>query len=141
MFGLSKKRERLLSSRVEQLEERVIALSEIRNELTDENATLTSDNKKLSQKKQMGDEMIAHKLKMREEQVELDANKRVATAEQKASKKSNDEIAAVKDTYRDKLESQLEKRGDEMKEIQIEILSRLPDVSMAITKEIKEKSK
>jgi len=105
--------------------------------LTDENAELTSENKKLKQTKQMGDEMIAHKLKMREEQVEIDANKRISDAEQKAEKKTITEVAKTKDEYRDKLENQLEKRGDELKDMYSEILARLPDVNLAITQKNK----
>lgn len=80
----------------------------------------------------MEQEEIAHKLKMREEQVAMDASKRIADAEQKAAKERDEGIAKVKDKYRDKLENQLEKRGDEMKEMYSEILTRLPDVSLAI---------
>ena len=88
----------------------------------------------------MEDEMIAHKLKMREEQVIMDADKKIAAAEQKAAKNASNSIAEVKDTYRDKLENQLEKRGDELKGMYKEVLTRLPDISMEITKDIKEKT-
>ena len=115
-----------------QLEERVIQLSNERHSLLDENEGLKVKNKQLSQTKQMEEEMVAHKLKMREESVTLDADKRVSEAERKAAKEKDDGIAKVKDKYRDKLENQLEKRGDEMKEMYSEILTRLPDVNLAI---------
>lgn len=132
MFGWNRKKAALLDKRVENLEARVLTLTEIRNELTDENAELTTENKKLKQKRQIEEEMIAHKLKMREESVEMDANKRIGDAERKAAKDKDTGIAKVKDEYRDKLENQLEKRGDEMKEMYSEILTRLPDVNLAI---------
>jgi hypothetical protein len=110
----------------------VTALLTVRDTLSDENHELVTENKKLKQKKQIEEEMIAHKLKMREESVVMDAEKRIGEAERKAAKEKDEGIATTKDEYRDKLENQLEKRGDEMKEIQIEILNRLPDVSLAI---------
>lgn len=105
---------------------------EQRQSLLEQNDELKVENKKLSQKKQMEDEMVAHKLKMREESVKLDADKRVSESERKSAKQKDDGIAKVKDEYRDKLENQLEKRGDEMKEMYSEILTRLPDVNLAI---------
>lgn len=133
MLGLfGKRNEAHAKARIANLEDRVIELMEVRNTLVDEVSDLTSENKKLSQKKQIDDEMIAHKLKMREERVTQDADKRVSDAETKAEKRVITEVGKVKDEYRTKVEKQLEKRGDEMKEIQTEILNRLPDVSLAI---------
>jgi len=138
MFGFNQKRAAQLGKRITQLEDRCLVLTKVRDNLQDENAKLGSENEELRQKKQMDEEMIAHKLKMREESVALDADKRVSAAERKAAREKDDGIAKVKDKYRDKLENQLEKRGDEMKAMYGQILKRLPDVSMAITKEIKE---
>jgi hypothetical protein len=100
----------------------------VRDNLSDENHELTTENKKLRQKKSMDEEMIAHKLKMREEQVEIDSTKKIAAAERGADKR----VAEVKDKYRDKVETQLAKRGDELKELFKDILKRLPDVNLAI---------
>ena len=133
MLGLNKKNAVRLEKRIETLEARCVSLWDIRDSLTDQNAELTSDNKKLRQAKQMDEEMIAHKLKMREEQIGIDCDKKVAAADRKADKR----VADVKDEYRDKVEAKLTKRGDEMKEIQIEILNRLPDVSLAIKQQSK----
>jgi len=141
MFGLDKKREEVLSERITMLEERCTTLLEVSHKLEDENHELEVENKNLEQTKQISDEMVAHKLKMREESVTMDADKRIGEAERKAAKDRDDGIAKVKDKYRDKLENQLEKRGDEMKEMYGQILKRLPDVNMEITKEIKDKRK
>ena len=140
MFGLNKRNVVRLDARVQMLEKRVLSLSDIRDQLLDSNAGLTSENKKLKQTKQMSEEMIAHKLKMREESVDAECARRVADAETKAEKKVIVEVGKVKDTYRDKVENQLEKRGDELKGMFAEVLTRLPDISMAITKDIKEKT-
>ncbi len=136
MFGWQEKRLRekcaQLESRCGDLIESVRELRDERDELTDENSDLKAENKQLQQKRQMEDEMVAHRLKIREESVKMDADKRISEAERKAAKEKDDGIAKVKDKYRDKLENQLEKRGDEMKEMYSEILTRLPDVNMAI---------
>ena len=139
MFDFLKRTEKALQDRIVLLETRVTRLSTEAYDLEDKNHTLTDENKKLSQKKQMDDEMIAHKLKMREEAMTLDSAKKISEAERKAAKEKDEGIAKTKDKYRDKLETQLEKRGDEMKSMYSEILKRLPDVTMAITKDIKEK--
>lgn len=141
MFGLNKRNVVRLDARVQMLEKRVLSLSDIRDQLLDSNAGLVSENKKLKQTKQMSEEMIAHKLKMREESVDAECAKRISEAETKAEKKIITEVGKTKDEYRDKLENQLEKRGDELKSMYTEVLTRLPDVSMAITKDIKEKTK
>lgn len=136
MFGWQEKRLKQkcvqLEDRVENLTERVISLTDEKDVLEDSVAELNLENNQLTQKRQMEDEMIAHKLKMREESVKLDADKRISEAERKAAKEKDDGVAKVKDKYRDKLENQLEKRGDEMKEMYSEILTRLPDVNMAM---------
>lgn len=128
MFGMTDKKKALLESQVEKLEARVIALMEERQQLLEDNDGLKVENQKLSKKRQMEQEEIAHKLKMREEQVQMDSDKKVAEAERKADER----VAKVKDEFRDKLENQLTKRGDELKEMYKEILTRLPDVNLAI---------
>lgn len=125
-------RAKALEERCTKLEVRCTNLLEISHKLEDENHTLKVDNKKLGQQKQMEEEMIAHKLKMREESVQLDAEKRISKAERDAAKDKDDGIAKTKDKYRDKLETQLEKRGDEMKSMYEQILKRLPDVNLSI---------
>lgn len=140
MFDFLKRTEKALQERLVILETRVTRLTDQAYALEDDNHTLTVENEKLSQKKQMDDEMIAHKIKMREEAMTLDSAKKISEAERKAAKGMDEGIAKTKDKYRDKLENQLEKRGNEMKEMYSEILTRLPDVTMAISKEIKQKS-
>jgi hypothetical protein len=132
-------RSKALEERCTMLEVRCTELLEVSHKLQDENHKLEIENESLAQTQQMSEEMIAHKLKMREESVQLDADKRISEAERKAAKDKDDGISKTKDKYRDKLEGQLEKRGTEMKEMYGQILKRLPDVSMAISKEIKTK--
>ena len=136
MFGLNTKKEARLVKRMGQLESRIVQLMDEKYSLEERVDGLKLENKKLSTKRQIEEEQIAHKIKMREEQVDLNFEKRVAKIEGEKQKA----IAKVKDDYRDKTEKQLEKRGDELKKMYSEILMRLPDVSMAISKEIKTKS-
>lgn len=133
MFNNARKVARL-EERVEQLTDSVEALLTIRDELTDETSKLKAENKKLKITRTMEDEQIAHKLKMREETCDMNYNKKLIKKDEECA----NAIAAVKDTYRDKTEKQLEKRGDELKNMYGQILKRLPDVNMAITKEIKD---
>jgi DNA anti-recombination protein RmuC len=123
-----------LETRVKELTQHVTQLMEMRDDLMDETVELKSENKKLKTTRDMEDEQIAHKLKMREETCDMNYNKKLIKKDEECA----NAIAAVKDTYRDKTEKQLEKRGDELKNMYGQILKRLPDVNMAITKEIKD---
>lgn len=120
--------EKTLQERVDILTERVNELLLERDTLTGEKVELAAELAQLSQKKKMDEEMIAHKLAMHEEKLEIDKQKEIAATERSADER----VADVKDQYRDKIESQLEKRGNELKEMYSEILERLPDVNLAI---------
>lgn len=105
----------------------------MRDALSDDVFSLEAENNQLKQTKRMTEEEIAHKLKMREEQVDIDYQRKVGVVERAA----DDRVATTKDEYRDKVEKQLEKRGDELKKMYSEILQRLPDVNLAITQKNK----
>lgn len=130
MFGLNK---RHLENRCANLEGRVIALLNQRDSLEDQVHTTAAELTKVKLTKKISEEEIAHKIKMREETVDIDKQKEIAAVERKADKR----VAEVKDEYRDKVEKQLEKRGDELKKMYSEILARLPDVNLAITQHTK----
>lgn len=136
MFGYNKN---YLEKRCANLEQRVTTLMSDRDNLLDEVSVLNSDLKKLSLTKKISEEEVAHKLKMREEQVDLqyekrayettaEADRKVATAEVKTLK----EVGLVKDTYRDKVEVNLEKQRDELRSMYTEILNRLPEVTVNV---------
>jgi len=125
MFGLTTEH---LKKRCASLEVRVASLLEKRDRLEDINHTLTVENKKLKTKREIEEEKIAHKIKMREEQVDINYQRK----EHEILSATDKRVAKVKDDYRDKVEKQLEKRGNELKEMYIEILNRLPDVNLAI---------
>lgn len=139
MLSFMQRREKALQERIILLENRVTRLTDERDELIDTGVELKAKNKQLAQTRQMEDEMIAHKLKMREETVELSAEKRISAAERKAFKQRDEAIAETKDEYRDKVENQLEKRGDELKEMYTEVLARLPDINVELGGKIAKK--
>jgi len=136
MFGMTEKH---LKKRCAHLEGRVIDLMKVRDKLEDEVHTIGGEFKKLKLTKKIEEEEIAHKLKMREEEVDLKYEKRSHEI-----KKGSDEsvaknlaeclekVGAVKDEYRDKIEQNLDKRGDELRSMYTEILGRLPDVSVNV---------
>ena len=69
---------------------------------------------------------IEHTVKMREEALELDFKKK----EMELNAKHSENIAEVKDKYRDKMESQLGQERDNIKEMYTQILQRLPNANM-----------
>ena len=104
------------------------ALHEERDALLEQVNELKAEAKALKQNRKIEEEQIAHKIAMREGDLEIAQKKAIADIERKADER----VAKVKDEYRDKLEKQLATRGDELKEMYKEILARLPDVNLAI---------
>ena len=106
----------------------IAELQEEIKKLKKEKETLEGQLRKLKHEKKLEEEDIKHMVKMREERLELDFEKKVAAN----TKEKDDEIAKVKDQYRDKVEEQLEKRATEIREMYDQILKRLPDVSVRL---------
>ncbi len=118
MFGSKKKFDELQQER-DDLKAEVKALTKDRKELK-------ADVEELKLKKKIEDEDIKHMVKMAEEANELKVKKAIMDAE---AKKAQD-VAQVKDAYRDKMEKFLVKQADDVKDMYSEILKRLPDVSV-----------
>ncbi len=89
----------------------------------------------LKQEAKIADEDIKHMVKMREERLEIEFEKK--NLERQQEKEA--EIADVKDIYRDKLEVRLENEVVSIKEMYSEILQRLPTVSVRQVDRIMEK--
>lgn len=119
-----------LIARQGELEIDIINLVRQRDNLQDRNSKLLVTNEKLTHTNDMREEKIAHNLKMREETHDLE-NKKLLEAEKD---KCAEQVRTVKDTYRDKLEGELKKRGDEMKTMFTEVLNRLPNISAKLKK-------
>jgi len=97
--------------------------------------TLKSEIRKLKEevedlklKKKIEEEDIKHMVKIKEEALEIDYKKKELDAEREKEK----EIASVKDTYRDKLETFLQNQVKDVKEMYGQILKRLPDVNVRL---------
>lgn len=130
--------ERQLKQRCDNLESRNIELRNENDKLEDACHTQKIEYDKLKRLKQIEEEEIAHKIRMREEQVGIEKEKGIAEAERKADKS----VMEVKSEYQDKLTAQLEKRNNELREMYTEILARLPDVDVNIGgAKVKSKSK
>lgn len=82
----------------------------------------------LKLKKKLESEDIKHMVKINSERKDIELEKEKI----KLQKKSADEIAAVKDEYRDKTEQQLEAQVKDMKGMYSEILTRLPTFTHAV---------
>ena len=120
--------EKQLKDRCDGLEKKIIALRNEKDQVEDSLYTLQCDHEKMTRLHQMQEEEIAHKIKMRDEQVNMEKDKGIAEANVTADRR----VTEVKDTYQNKLTAQLEKRGDELREMYTEILGRLPDVNVDI---------
>jgi chromosome segregation ATPase len=103
--------------------------------LKDEIKTLEKDRAELKReiedlkiKKKISEEDIKHMVRMKEEKNNLEYEKRVA----KIEKEKDNEIARVKDEYRDKIEKRLENETKNIKEMYGDILQRLPNVNVRL---------
>ena len=82
--------------------------------------------------KKMEDEDIKHMVKISKEKQELELKRKVMDCESEKERA----IATVKDEYRDKMESRLQKEVDNMKEMYGQILERLPNVTARLKGDI-----
>jgi len=78
------------------------------------------------------EEDIKHLVKMTKEKQAIEAERK----EMGREKEKLEEIAKVKDEYRDKLEKDLRDRGDEIKGMYGEILARLPNITARLKGEL-----
>ena len=87
---------------------------------------LKEDLAELKLKKKLEDEDIKHMVKINNERKDIELEKE----KMKLERKSAVEIAAVKDSYQNKTEEQLEKQLTNMKDMYGEILERLPNYNI-----------
>lgn len=121
MFGITRSTERPAA-----LREQIRRLEEDRDRLTDRNAELILECDKLDAQHQRRLDDIRHTLKMREEAMDLEYKSK----EMDLKAEHADELAKVKDAYRDKLEEQLGKENEKLQAMYTEVLQRLPKVSV-----------
>lgn len=123
MFGFkSNKIEKLIEEK-EILEKDIKHKEEEKKRLREELAEIKLDKK-------MSEEDIKHMVKMKTEQKDIELQKEKLKL-QEAHEKT---IAEVKDVYRDKIEKYLEVQVERMESMYKEVLNRLPNVNMEITR-------
>lgn len=80
----------------------------------------------LKNEKKITEEDIKHMVRLREERLEVENEKKNLERDREKEKA----IATVKDEYRDKMEARLQKEVENIKAMYSEILQRLPKVSV-----------
>lgn len=115
------KTEKEASNKIKKLEDKIESLTKEKLELYDKVETLKVDKK-------TSEEDIKHMIKKKEEMLDIKFQKK----ELETEKKKAEDIANVKDEYRDKLEKRLEIEVSNMKDMYGEILKRLPNVNYKI---------
>lgn len=107
-------------------DDEVSALNRTIKSLEGDKKKLKEEVSDLTYKKKMETEDIKHMVKISAEKKDLEIEKEKMKLEgEKAS-----EIATVKDTYRDKMETQLTEEKDTIKEMYSQILERLPNYNV-----------
>lgn len=102
--------------------------------LYDERVTLKEQVEDLKIEKKTSEEDIKHMVKMKEERLDIEFQKKVMELE----RKKQEEVAKVKDDYRDKLETNLVAQKDDIKDMYGEILERLPNINARLRIDQKE---
>jgi hypothetical protein len=121
-----KHRVKALEERETLLEKRINNLVVEKNNLVDQVDELRIQNKRLQKKRDMEEEEIAHKLRMREEENDLHYKQEL----QKEKEACAENIREVKGEYQDKVEKYLEERIKELRGMYSEILERLPNINL-----------
>lgn len=105
--------------------------------LNGEIRTLKDQLADLKHEKKITEEDIKHMVRLKEEKMAVEAERK----EVERDRVQATAIAAVKDTYRDKMETRLQTEVDNIKEMYGQILQRLPKVSVrqfdSVSEEIK----
>ena len=107
-------------------------LEKQRDELKEQVEDLTLQVTTLKHEHKLADEDVKHMVRIREEQLDVEYDKKVVELE----RKTQEEIAKVKDEYRDKLEKRLQAEVDNIKEMYAQILERLPNVTAKLRGEV-----
>lgn len=90
-----------------------------------ERVTLKEQVENLKIEKKTSEEDIKHMVKMKEERLDIEFQKKVMEVE----RLKQEDVAKVKDDYRDKLETNLVAQKDDIKTMYSEILERLPNIN------------
>lgn len=116
----------LLRSRSVQVMRQIKNLEDERDDLNDQLMSTRNKLAELEQKKKMEDENIRHMVRIKEESLQIQYEKNLI----KFQGEKETAIAKVKDQYRDKVESDLNKQIDRMQKMYGQILERLPNYNV-----------
>lgn len=114
--------------RTDKLKKDIQALEDERDGVADANRKVKDELAELKQKRKMEDEDIRHLVKIKESSLELAHQKKEVELE----RQQQEAIAKVKDEYRNKQESTLQKQINDGGVRYAEILARLPNVSVRL---------
>lgn len=123
-----RRKEMFGNQRSQQVKVQIKSLESERDRLNDSNRKIRDELADLKQQKRMEDENIRHLVKIKEEKLDIEHEKKQVERE----RVQQEVIAKVKDEYRNKQESTLQKQIDDGKEMSAEILARLPNVSVRL---------
>ena len=112
-----------LRKKVTELEKEIEDLKETKEIAESELRRVKHDHK-------MEEEDTKHLVKLREEKLNIEFQKK----EMQVEKEKQDVIAEVKDAYRDKMEANLNKQISDIKGMYGQILERLPNVNVKMSK-------
>ena len=113
-------------TRTTKLKNDILALESTRDLKTDEIRKVKDELADLKQTKKMEDENIRHLVKIKEEGLNIEHQKKEVELE----RQQQESIATVKDEYRNKQESTLKAQIESGDKRFAEILARLPDVNV-----------
>jgi hypothetical protein len=111
------------------LEDRIEKLQTECDKFFKERLEVKTELEDLKLKRKTEEEDIKHMVRMKEERMAVDLERTTIELE----RQKDTAIAAVKDKYRNKVEEQLTKRGDDLKTMYGQILERLPNINVKMT--------
>jgi predicted nucleic acid-binding Zn-ribbon protein len=103
---------------------------ESKKRLEKEISKLTLELTEIKHQKKLEEEDLRHMVKMKEEALNIKFQKKELDLQQQ----HDSEVATVKDTYRDKIETRLEDEGKKMLDMYNQVLDRLPNVNLEMRK-------
>jgi hypothetical protein len=111
------------------LETRIQELQKDVDKYFKERLEVKTELEDLKLKRKTEEEDIKHMVRMKEERMAVDLEKKTIEIE----RKKEAEVARVKDEYRDKMEKQLVQETNNIKTMYGQILERLPNVNVKLT--------
>ena len=130
MFG--KRKENVRDEELVSLDEKIERLNREKSNLRETIENLTVEKRKLQLTRDIEIRDIKHMVKIKEEKLDIQFEKKSGEFERNLQRASDKEILAVKNKYRDKVEKLLEKGHEDLRGRYSEILERLPNIDVAI---------